>query len=148
MNCLKGYWKNSFPVNLALTELLQEIFTCPIPVVYNAFIGEIENQRSENNRNSLFYECISELFYRNESVIRQLSDSKTISLVQKLRLSSLQDSFQWGNSEMRELEREKERLDFAQNYVLLEEFIKEVVAIMQGHALNFYDCLLFEEVEH
>lgn len=132
LNAISCYWKNSFAVNVALLEFLHEILTCPVPVIYGAFCSNFSLEDSSDEKS--FFNCILEIAFKNDFVLNHLSDSGTVELIHKVRHCQESETF-----------KSEDKLLFAQNYFLLEEFIKEIVAILQAHALNFYGCVSFED---
>ena len=128
LTSLSNYWKNSFCVNVAMIEFIYEILTCPIPIIYSAFCNNFTDSKDDDNS---FFNCILEIIFKNDFVIKRLSDSHTVDVIYRLRQN---ESIKTGGDD----------LLFAQNYLLLEEFIKEMITIFQGHALNYYGCISFE----
>ena len=76
----------------------------------------------------------------NDFAIRNMSDSKTIALLERMRQEMDFDSLNVQHQQAKELD----RIAFVKSYILLEEFTKEIVAVLQVHALNFYGCYTFD----
>lgn len=152
-----SYWRNSVLLNVALTEAFYELLTVPQPIVYGALLaygivhrGCLTDGSSSSNNHDAEEDaefCADDLFYRtlfkvavdNGTVRTQLSKPRILAMLEGMP----------SNADTKHIaaSRDKEALDFAQNYTLLTEFIKEIVCILQAHALQAYGALDFGNVK-
>lgn len=93
LEVLGDFWANSFANNVALTELFYKVLTCPFPLVYKSLLeGGV-------------CEILSNLLFVNDFAIRNMSDSKTIALLERMRQEMDFDSLNVQHQQAKELDR-------------------------------------------
>jgi hypothetical protein len=146
---LANFIENTMEMNLVLTGLISQIAMCPDPFTYNLLYhrdlyrkDELEHLFGIDVKHTSLYVCLAQLVDRCSELAQTLPEfDKQLEEEYELLNSTrrLETDMICSTDTMTVSEQEQQsRLHLARRMVLLEEFIKEMVAILQIHIVQLY----------